>query len=157
MELYKDEDYRVAKRGTILRFVGLAAILAATIAVMALFLTVWRNEILSMAACAVGASVLYFFLSMKALPWLRYWLYLSDIRKGREHEMDCRFVSMSEETRLSDGVAFHDFVVKLEDTDEEDNERLLLWDDDKKAPPLKPDQRLHIRSFGNYIIALETE
>ena len=69
MELYKDEDYRAAKRGTILRFVGLAAILAATIAVMALFLTVWRNEILSMAACAVGASVLYFFLSMKALPY----------------------------------------------------------------------------------------
>ena len=157
MELYKDEDYRATKRSALIRLGLVALILAATIALLVLFLTIWRNEILSMVVCAVGASLIFFCLSLKVMPWIRYWRYQADIRKGREHELDCRFVSLSDGTRMSDGVAFHDLIVTLDDAEGKDNQRLLLWDADKPAPDLKQDQRLHIRSFGNYVIALEAE
>ena len=155
MELYKDEDYQAAKRGMLLRFGVLALILAATIVLLVLFVTTWRNEILSMVVCAVGACVMFFYLSMKTLPWVHYWHYQADMRKGRAHEMDCRFVSLSDSERMSDGVAFRDFIVTLDDAEGEDNQRLLLWDADKKAPALEPEQHLHVRAFGSYIIALD--
>lgn len=155
MELYKEEDYQAAKRGMLLRFGVMALILAATVVLLVLFVTAWRNEILSMVVCAVGACALFFYLSMKALPWVRYWAYQSDMRKGRAHEMDCRFVSLSDSERMSDGVAFRDFIVTLDDAEGEDNQRLLLWDADKKAPDLAPGQHLHVRAFGNYITALD--
>ena len=164
MELYKDEDYRAAKRGMQRRFIVLALMLAATVALLILFVTVWRNELLAMLACMVGAAAMFFYLQMKLLPWFYYWRYQSDMRHGREHEMDCRFVSLSEGSRISDGVAFREFIVRLnqpemkkENGEKLDNERMLLWDADKQAPALKPDQTLHIRAFGNYIIALEAE
>ncbi|MBO4885902.1 MAG: hypothetical protein J5602_11380 [Clostridia bacterium] len=155
MELYDDATFQATKRSTLFHFGVMALILAVTIVLLALFVTIWRNELISMAVCAVGASALFFYLSLKALPWVHYWHYQSDIKKGRAHELDCRFVSLSDSERISDGVAFRDFIVTLEDADGEDDQRLLLWDADKKAPQLKPEQRLHIRAFGNYIIALD--
>ncbi len=155
MELYREEDFQATKRAAWIRIAVLALILGVTIGLLSLFLTVWRNEILSMAVCVVGGCAAFFFLSMKLMPWLRYWFYQADIRKGREHELDCRFVSLSDGVRISDGVAFHDFVVALDGEEDEDNQRLLLWDADKPAPDLKPDQKLHIRSFGNYIKSLD--
>ncbi|MBQ8952717.1 MAG: hypothetical protein IJ048_01255 [Clostridia bacterium] len=164
MELYKDEDYQAAKRGMLRRFGVIALILALTVALLILFVTTWRNEILAMLVCALGAAVIFFYLNMKLLPWFYYWRYQTDMRHGREHVIDCRFVSLSEGSRLSDGVAFREFIVTLnqpemkkENGEKLDNERMLLWDADKQAPALKPDQPLHIRAFGNYIIALEAE
>ncbi len=157
MELYKDEDFQATKRQTGFHFAVMAVILAATVALLAMFVTAWRSEIMAMAVCVVGACALFFYLSMKVLPWVHYWRFQADMRKGRAHEMDCRFVSLSDSERISDGVAFHDFIVTLEDADSEDAQRLLLWDADKKAPELRPDQRLHVRAFGNYIIALDAQ
>ena len=164
VELYKEEDYQAAKRSMLLRFGVLAFILAVTIAVLTLFVTAWRNEPLAMLVCAIGASVMFFFMSLKVMPWFRYWRYQADIRRGRTHEMDCRFVSLSDGERISDGVAFREMIVML-DKEEETNERgekiddsrLLFWDADKKAPELKENELLHIRAFGNYIVSLEAE
>ena len=137
---------------------------AATAALLTLFVTVWRNEILAMAACMLGGAVMFFFLNMKLLPWFYYWRYQADIRKGRTHDMDCRFISLSEGERISDGVPFREFVVELDKEEEKnergekiDNTRLLFWDADKPAPALKERELLHIRAFGNYIVALETD
>ena len=157
MELYKDEDLRAAKRGMYIRVGVLAAILVLTVVALALFVSVWRNEIVAMAACAVGAAVFFFYLSMKAMPWIRYVMYQNDMKKGRAHELDCRFVSLSDTERMSDGVSFRDFIVTLDDAEGEDKERLLLWDADKKAPSLEPNQHLHVRAFGNYITALDAQ
>ena len=87
MELYKDEDLRAAKRGMYIRVGVLAAILILTIVALALFVSVWRNEIVAMAVCAVGAAVFFFYLSMKAMPWIRYVMYQNDMKKGRAHEL----------------------------------------------------------------------
>ena len=157
MELYKDEDYQATKRQTFFHFAVMALILAATVVLLVLFVTAWRNEIMSMLVCVVGACLLFFYLSIKTLPWVYYLRYQSDMRKGRAHEMDCRFVSLSDSERMSDGVAFRDFIVALDDAANEDNQRLLLWDADKKAPDLTPDQHLHVRTFGNYITALDAQ
>ena len=160
MELYSDEDFRATKRETRRRFGVAWLILAATIGLLALFLTALRSEFLSMLVCPLGACAVYFYFCMKVIPWIHYRRFQSDIRKGRSHELDCRFVSLSEKERLSDGIAVHDFIIALEDVDEDDelgNERLLLWDADKQAPDLEPGAKLHIRAFGNYIIALNAE
>lgn len=164
VELYRDEDYRAAKRGMLARFGVLGLILAATAVLLALFVTVWRSPILSIAVCAVGAAAMFFFLSLKTLPWFYYWRYQADIRRGRTHEMDCRFVSLSDSERVSDGVSFRELVVRLDKPEEKnergekiDDTRLLFWDADKTAPALKEDERLHIRAFGNYIVSLEAE
>lgn len=164
MELYKDEDYQAAKRGMLLRFAVLALILAATVVLLVLFVTVWRNEVAAMAVCMLGAVLIFFLMTMKVLPWFHYWRYQADIRRGRTHEMDCRFISLSEGERVSDGVSFRELVVELDKEEEKnergekiDNTRLLFWDADKKAPELKENQLLHIRAFGNYVVALETD
>ena len=164
MELYRDEDYQAAKRGMLVRFAILGLILAATVALLVLFVTVWRNELLAMAACMLGAALMFFFLNMKLLPWFHYWHYQADIRHGRTHDMDCRFVSLSDSERISDGVAFREFVVRLDKEEEKnekgekiDDQRLLLWDADRKAPELEEGQLLHVRAFGNYIVALGTD
>ena len=164
MELYRDEDYQAAKRGMLSRFGILGALFAATAVLLALFVTIWRSEILSIVVCAIGAVLMFFFLNMKVMPWFYYWHYQADIRKGRTHDLDCHFVSLSESERVSDGVAFREMVVRL-DLPEEKNERgekiddtrMLFWDADKTAPVLKEEEPLHIRAFGNYIVSLEAD
>ena len=164
MELYREEDYQAAKRSTFARFGVLALMFAVTAVLLALFVTVWRNEILSVVVCMIGAALMFFYVSMKLVPWFRYWRYQSDIRRGRTHEMDCRFISLSDSERVSDGVAFRELIVMLDKEEEKnergekiDNTRLLFWDADKKAPALRENERLHIRAFGNYIVSLEAE
>ena len=160
MKLYTDEDLQAAKRGMRQR-IGIAVLMfLATVGLLVLFLTACRSVILSMLVCALGAAGIYFYLCMKMMPWARYWHYQSDIHKGRAHDVDCRFVSLTHHERLSDGVSFYEFIVELDggdEGDEEENRRLFLWDVDKPAPELKPGEKLHIRAFGNYIIALDAE
>ena len=140
MVLYSDKDYADTKRAITVRIVIAALILAAVAALLALFVTVWRNVTLAM-----------------LMPWVRYGLYQRDIRRGRAHDMDCRFVSISGGERMSDGVAFHEMVIRLDGAKNADNERLLFWDADKTLPPIEKEQPLHIRAFGNYIIALDVK
>lgn len=153
MRLYTEQDFNDTRKTLRLRAAGLAAILAATIALMVVFVTVARNQIAVIAATVVGFWIAYAFLTIKLTPWFRYWMYQVDMRSGRVSETDAWFVSCSDGTKLSDGVAFHEFVVRLGDGEED--ERLFYWDADKALPQMTEGQRVHIRSFGNYIMELD--
>ena len=157
MVLYSDKDYADAKRAITVRIVIAALILAAVAVLLALFVTVWRNVTLAMLASGLGGALFYFYFATQLMPWVRYGLYQRDIRRGRAHDMDCRFVSISGGERMSDGVAFHEMVIRLDGAKNADNERLLFWDADKTLTPLEKEQPLHIRAFGNYIIALDVK
>ena len=153
MELYRQSDYERTKKTLALHVAVAAVILLAFVALLAMFVSVCRNLSLAMLSCALGGALLTFYAVIKVMPWFSYWRYQVDIRRGRAHELDCRFVSASDGERVSDGVAFHEFIVALDE--ESQDERLLFWDADKAMPPLNPGQTLHIRLFGNYIIALD--
>lgn len=157
MVLYSDKDYAEAKKAITVRAIIAALILAVAIALLALFVTAWRSVTLAMLASGVGGAVFYFYFATQLMPWIRYGLYLKDIRCGRAHDMDCRFISISGGERMSDGVAFHEMIIQLDGAKDADNERLLFWDADKTLPPIKKEQPIHIRAFGNYIIALDAE
>lgn len=155
MMLYEEKDYAAAKHVITVRAAVTAAITAVFAALLVLFLTVWRNVTLAMLASGLGGAVVLFYFVTQLMPWIRYSQYQADIRHGRAHDMDCHFVSISQSERMSDGVAFHEMIIRLDGAKGADNERLLLWDADKKLPPIEKDQPLHIRAFGNYIIGLE--
>ena len=165
MELYKEQDYADAKRRMLMRIAGAVLILAVTVALLILFVGPWRNAVMPMVVCAVGACALFYYMSVKAMPWIRYYFFLTDIKKGRAHEVDCAFKELSDGEKVSDGVTFHPFIVELTETAEDsaaakdakntDSERMLLFDADKTAPPMKPGDHIRVRAFGNYIIAIE--
>lgn len=155
MMLYEEKDYAATRHVIKVRVVATALLAAVFVALLVLFLTIWRNVTLAMLASGVGGAVVLFYFVTQLLPWIRYGQYQSDIRHGRAHEMDCHFVSFSQSERISDGVAFHEMIIRLDGTKGADNERLLLWDADKELPPLHEEQPLHIRAFGNYIIGLD--
>lgn len=114
MILYSDKDYADTKRAITVRSVVAALILAAVAVLLTLFVTVWRNVTLAMLASGLGGALFYFYFATQLMPWVRYGLYQKDIRRGRAHDMDCRFVSISGGERMSDGVAFHEMVIRLE-------------------------------------------
>ena len=157
MELYTDDDMNKTAAELRKRIVLACLLLAVIIVGVVLFCGPLRNQTALLATMAVGNVILFYLIVVKVIPWLRYYLYQRDIKRGRSHEMDCRFVSISDQERISDGVAFRDFVVTLApvDPDDEDErlaqQRLLLWDADKPEPKIEPGEWLHIRSFGNYI------
>jgi len=77
------------------------------------------------------------------------------MKQGLSRETEAWFLSCSKDTRSSDGVEFREFIVRVDD--DEDNERLFFWDNDKVLPEMKEGQKLFIRSFGNYITELIME
>lgn len=152
MQLYTEQDFAKTKKELKKRALWLGVLIAATVAAVALFVTALRNQYAVVAAAAVGSCLSYMYLATKLMPWFRYWQYQNDMRHGLSRETDAWFVSCSDSTRVSDGVEFHEFIVRVGES--EDDERLFFWDDDKELPPLTVGQRLHIRSFGNYITEL---
>ncbi|MBR0462822.1 MAG: hypothetical protein IJJ23_00330 [Clostridia bacterium] len=163
MELYSEQD-RSRTQSKVRALSVMAGVMLAAIIVLAyVFLGPVRNQTALMAVLVVGGAVFYYVFVVKVLPWIRYALFQRDIQRGRYHEMDCRFVSVSDSTRMSDGVEFRDFVVSLEAEDSEDeeerlnNQRLLLWDADKPVPEIRPGQNLHVRTFGNYVTVLNLQ
>ena len=154
MVLYTEQDFAATKRTFLLRVLALIVILAATAAVVALFMSVLRNRYALWIAAALGLCLSYAFLTIKVMPWYHYWAYQNDMRHGLSRETDAWYVSCTDSARISDGVAFHEFIVRVGDGEED--ERLFFWDDDKKLPELKEGQKLHIRSYGNYITELHT-
>ncbi len=152
MQLYTEQDFAATRRTLKNRFLTLAALLIVTLGVYTVFVTAVRHHTAAMAVMMVGMCVSYAFVTIKLIPWFRYWRYQVDMREGMSRETDAMFVSCSDSLRVSDGVAFHEFVVRV--GDKEEDERLFFWDDDKQMPPLKEGQALHIRSFGNYITEL---
>lgn len=152
MVLYTEQDFAATKRTFLKRVLALIVILAATVAAVALFMSVLRNRYAVWVMAALGCCLSYAFLTIKVMPWYHYWAYQNDMRHGMSRETDAWYVSCTDGTRISDGVAFHEFIARV--GDKEEDERLFFWDDDKKLPELKEGQKLHIRSYGNYITEL---
>jgi len=152
MQLYTEQDYAKTKKALSIRALVLAVLMAITGAAVALFCTALRQQHAVVAAAVIGSCLCYMYLTTKLMPWYRYWQYQNDMRHGLSRETDAWFVSCSDSTRISDGVAFHEMIVRVGDG--EDDERLFFWDDDKELPKLAVGQKLHIRSFGNYITEL---
>lgn len=152
MVLYTEQDYAAAKREFLKRVLILAGIIIATIALEAVFMGPVRNRYAVWVVAAVGCCLSYAYLSTKVMPWYHYWAYQNDMRHGLSRETDAWYVSCSDSTRESDGVQFHELIVRV--GDKEEDERLFFWDDDKKLPEIREGQKVHIRSFGNYITEL---
>ena len=152
MVLYTEQDFAAAKREYAKRILGLFLIIAAIVGLEALFLTALRNRYVAWVIGAVGCSLTYAYLTLKLMPWYYYWAYQNDMRHGLSREMDAWYISCSDGTRLSDGVAFHEMMVRIGDGEED--ERMFLWDADKKKPEIKEGQKVHIRSYGNYVTEL---
>ncbi|MGI6172532.1 MAG: hypothetical protein ACOYI8_01380 [Christensenellales bacterium] len=112
-----------------------------------------RYRILVIAMAIIWSWLFYALLQIKCLPHIRYVLWLKDMRNGLSRELVGRFVRISPETRLSDGIAVHDMIVTIGNTEED--ERLFLWDDDKPIPAFEEGQLLRVKSFGNYVIKIE--
>jgi len=153
MQLYTEQDFAATKRTLLMRAVVFSAIVVIAAAAMGLFVSIFRSRLANILAAVVGSCLAYAYLSVKVMPWFRYWIYQNDMRQGLSRETDAWYVTCSDSTRISDGVAFHEFIVRVGDGEED--ERLFFWDDDKKLPELKEGQKLHIRSFGNYITELQ--
>lgn len=152
MVLYTEQDFAATKREFIKRILILAAILIAMIILEALFMSALRNRYAVWATAAIGCCLSYAYLVLKVMPWYRYWAYQNDMRHGMSRETDAWYVSCSDGVRESDGVRFHELIVRV--GDKEEDERLFFWDDDKKLPEIQEGQKVHIRSFGNYITEL---
>lgn len=152
MVLYTEQDFAATKRTFLMKVLSLFLILAAVVAAEAVFMSVLRNRYAVWAVAAIGCCLSYAFLTIKVMPWYHYWAYQNDMRHGLSRETDAWYVSCTDSTRISDGVAFHEFIVRVGDGEED--ERLFFWDDDKELPELREGQKLHIRSYGNYITEL---
>ncbi len=153
MVLYTEQDFAATKRTFWTRVLILALIIAAMIGLEALFMGPLRNRYAVWIVAAVGCCLSYAYLTTQVMPWYHYMAYQSDMRHGLSRETDAWYVSCTDSTRVADGVEFHEFIVRVGDGEED--ERLFFWDDDKKLPELKEGQKLHIRSFGNYITELQ--
>jgi len=152
MVLYTEQDFAATKRELSKRVLILAAMIAAVIALEVLFMTALRSRYAVWVTAGIGCCLCYAFLTIKLLPWYHYWAFQNDMRHGLSRETDAWYVSCSDSTRESDGVQFHELIVRVGDGEED--ERLFFWDDDKQLPEIKEGQRVHIRSFGNYITEL---
>jgi len=153
MVLYTEQDFAATKRTFWTRVLILALIIAAMIGLEALFLAPLRSRYAVWIVAAVGCCLSYAYLTTQVMPWYFYMAYQSDMRHGLSRETDAWYVSCADSTRVADGVEFHEFIVRVGDGEED--ERLFFWDDDKKLPELREGQKLHIRSFGNYITELQ--
>ena len=152
--MYTQKDFDKAKRGMLLRM-GLTLCMVALVCVgcgLCMHYRIrWANALI--AGAGMAAAAVYF--TLKAMPWWRYFRLMRDIETGRSHEYDVRFLSFSSDVTLRDGVRMHALTAELMNAEDEDKERLYFWDDDKPAPALSVGQPVHIRTFGNYITALE--
>lgn len=161
MELYSEKDYSETNSQFTKHIIIEAVVIVVFVTAIVLCLSLLRKLWLIIALCAVGGVLAMFILMNKIMPWFRYKAYLKDIKEGKRHEMDCEFLSSSDDTRMSDGVKFHDFIISLgkqidEATGEEvDNERKLFFDADKEMPKYEAGKKLHIKTFGSYILSID--
>ena len=150
--MYTEKDFQAASREVKRRACILAAIFLAAAGLLTWAL-VARYRVLCYASVMLGCCAFYFYLMLKLLPWISYWKFLRDMRAGRSRVTEGWFVSLSDQARLSDGVAVHEFILRI--GDKEEDERLFFFDDDKPLPRLEAGQRLRLTSYGNYITGCE--
>lgn len=152
--MYTQQDFMNAQRGEKRVVWTLAILLAATLA-LTITLIALRIKWGAAAAAAVGGCLCYGFYSLKAKPYINYRRFLRDIREGLSRETDAWFVSLGGAPRTVDGVEVRDFLVRV--GDEEEDERLFYWDEDKPLPRVEAGQKLHIVSYGNFVTALSVQ
>lgn len=161
MELYSEKDFENSKKQLTKHIIIAAIVIVLCIAAVVVCLNLFRKLAVVIGLFVVGGVLFMFLLMNKIMPWFRYCAYLKDIKEGKRHEMDCAFISSSDDTRTSDGVKFHDFIISLgkqidEATGEEvDNERKLFFDADKEMPKYEAGKKLHIKTFGSYILSID--
>lgn len=146
--MYTAEDFVRARKGFHARLYVAIALFAICIACLCVALTV-RLRLFGMLSMLIGLWITYFFTATKMNPWRKYYLLLKDMKEGLERETQMRFVEISDQPRMLDGVAVYDFLVY--EGDDEAEQRLYLWDADKPLPAYRKGQLLDIVSFGKYI------
>ena len=152
MILYTEQDFENTRQTLKKRALILTAIIAVTVLLAAFFMTVVRNHIAVLVIPPLGGCAAYLYTAIKLMPWFKYWVYQNDMRTGLSRETDGWFVSCSSTARISDGVEFREFILRI--GDKEEDERLFFWDCDKQFPEITAGQKIHLRSFGNYITEL---
>ncbi len=154
VDLYHDEDMQNTKTKLRNRFITALVILAVVVA--ALVVLLWfRLRFVAIAATIVGIAILFFYCSMKLMPWYRYQRYLKDMNEGLRRVTQAWMVSISDSSRAQDGVMCRDFLVRVDESEE--GERLFFWDEDKTFPAIAQGQMLTITSYGNFVLKLECQ
>lgn len=147
--MYTEQDYIDAFRTRRLRvFAGIALICAFVVG--AALATSYRLEILQMVIAGLGFIICYFIWNMKITPWIRYARFLKELRDGQHRTLDCRYVSLSGETRVVDGVEVRDLIVTV--GNKEEDERLFLLDAEKEPEITTPGAEIRVVSYGNYVL-----
>lgn len=149
--LYSDQDATRTKAAIRKSLIILCILIAITLAILITALVV-RIQALAAIGTIIGAWLSYFYFSTQLLPWMKYNNFLRDMGEGLSRESDGWFVGYSDESRIVDGVAVHDFLMRV--GDDEEDERLFLWDDDKALPQLAAGDKIHLTSFSNFIKVL---
>ena len=157
--MYTQQDYLHTGRSTKIRlWLGIALI--AVFAAAVIVLTALKQKTAQMAVAGAGFIVCWFVWDMKIVPWIRYNRFMKDLKGGQRRRTNCRFVDVSQETRLFDGVEVFDVTVSVKEDDDsvtrnDEDKRLFVLDADKKLPALEPGDALCVTSFGNFITDIE--
>lgn len=146
--LYSDNDLQRAQSAIKSRLTFFFLIVAVALAVLVAAL-ILRYKIPAIALTVLFSWIAYFYLSTKALPWIRYRRFLREMGEGLSRVTEGRFVLVGESSRMVDGVEVYDFVLRV--GDEEEDERLFLWDADKPRPEIAEGQLMRIISYSNYV------
>ena len=157
--MYTQQDYLRTSRSTKIR-VWLGIALVAVFAAGVIVCTVLKLKTAQMAVAGVGFIVCWFVWDMKIVPWIRYNRFMKDLKGGQRRTTKCRFVDVSGETRLFDGVEVYDVTVSVKEdddsvTDNDEDKRLFVLDADKTLPALEPGDGLCVTSFGNFITDIQ--
>ena len=145
--MYTKEDQLRAKSGLIRMILFNLAILLLTLAIAAAGL-VLRLQWLAMLGTVLCLCLTYGFFTLQTQPWIRYFRFIRDMFEGRSRDTVGAFVECSDEIRLADGVEVHDFLLKPDDQEEN---LLYYWDDDKPRRSFTPGQRIRVTSFGRFV------
>jgi len=132
-----------------------AALIAGALGAAALLMTalglILRIKAFAIAAAAVGGGAVYGWIALKLVPWSAYVKFLREMAQGLKRETCGAVVSLSDETRLADGVVVRDLMLDAG----ADSDLLFYWDEEKPRPDLAPGARVRITSFGKFVTALE--
>ena len=112
-----------------------------------------RVKPMAMAAAIVGGCLTYSWCALKIAPWSAYRRFLREMQTGLRRETEGAFVSVSEESRMVDGVSVRDVLL---DAGQEVN-LLFYWDEEKPMPGFHPGERLKVTAFGKFITSFEAE
>ena len=152
IDLYHDKDIQETNSKLRNRFI--TALVMLTVVVTTMVILLWfRLRFVAIGVTVLGAAILFFYSSVKLMPWYRYRRYLKDMGEGLRRVTQAQMVSVSDSSRAQDGVMCRDFLVRVDESEE--GERLFFWDEDKPLPTIGQGQTLTITSYGNFVLKLE--